>query len=111
MVFRHKQFGRLSVLDTPEEPWVENLGTMEEIIRASLLHKVVLEDARPFETLNKIGYNAVRLKVFKTWKCHNVFNVSLLELYCRSQQCFLPADYHIITEVEAEKYGDDAGVY
>jgi len=65
----------------------------------------------PFEIVEQIGKSARRLKLPETWKCHDVFNVSLLEPYRRSERVLRPEDYEEITEVEAESYGDDSGSY
>src|SRR5690554_3038909 len=65
----------------------------------------------PFELLEMVGKNAARLKLPRTWRCHNVFNVSLLEPYRRSQKFTRPEDYEVVDDVEAERYGDDAGEY
>src|SRR5690554_7946695 len=65
----------------------------------------------PFELLEMVGKNAARLKLPRTWRCHNVFNVSLLEPYRRSQKFTRPEDYEVVDDVEAVRYGDDAGEY
>jgi hypothetical protein len=65
----------------------------------------------PFELVEMVGKNAARLKLPRSWRCHDVFNVSLLEPYRRSQKFSRPEDHEAIGDVEAERYGDDAGEY
>lgn len=65
----------------------------------------------PFEIVEMLGKNAARLLLPKTWRCHDVFNVMLLEPYKRSTRFNRPEDYETLDNIEAEKYGDDGGEY
>lgn len=57
------------------------------------------------------GRNTAKLKLSDTWRRHDVFSVSLLELYWRSKRFPQSEDYEQLDDVETEKYDDDPGEY